>query len=112
MLKIELKYASAFGSSYGVSMVLLSIAVAKSVMYDVEMELKIPLTIARATAVGNHSRIPRRKIELAATVLLFAWRKGMHIVRAERRMMAEYISFSFQNKTDSVFRRISRYTGP
>ena len=47
------------------------------------------LTIASDTAVGNHRRSPRRNRAPEIAVLPGFCRKGMQIVRAERKMKDE-----------------------
>lgn len=54
-----------------------------------EMQEEIILMSAKETAAGNQSRIPLLKIDDAAMERDGVARKGMQIVRAERRMMDE-----------------------
>lgn len=49
----------------------------------------VSFMIRRVVAAGGQRRRPRRKMALARVVLVLVVRKGMGIVRAERRMKAE-----------------------
>lgn len=69
-------------------MPLLPVASAKSWMYCVPKEVNVPITVASAIITGNQSLIPLLKTEEAAMVREGFWRKEMHIVRAERMIMA------------------------
>jgi hypothetical protein len=62
-------------------------------MLDGTLE-KLPMSdaIIRANASGMNSLIVRRKRDEARVLLVGATRKGIHIVRADRRMKLDAIS--------------------
>lgn len=67
--------------------------------------------MTRAAAVGNHSRSPRRKTELASCNFVGLSKNGRHTVLADKKMIDEYIRDPFQNSTDSDFRKPACHEG-